>query len=220
MQEGHPGQRPAQLGPYSSLHPQSVLSASTARPGKGSPEHAVVSALRSWPQIRARDQGIGTICVSFKCGRHPSHPSRAAVLYLHPSSHQGSASTATELVTAAGGDSSGTGSGSSPQGLGTVQHAAKSQNFLLKTPFATSLRDAGFPSSAVLVWGLLLGTLLAGRHGWEGSLQRVKGAGSGLWNNPASFVSSAPVCPGWPAEIPAAPPTTAASSAEEPAGTC
>lgn len=42
----------------------------------------------------------------------------------------------------------------------------------------------------------------------------------GVWNNCCSFcLLSAPVCPRCAAEIPAAPPTTAASSAEEPAGT-
>lgn len=210
------GEHPAKLGPYNSPHPQSILSINTARLGNEHPEHDVVSALQSWPQIRARNQGIGTrcVCVSFKCGRHPLHPSRAAVRYLHPAPHQGSAGTASDV-----GDSSCRGhprgrEGRQPTGAGhSAARSHEPKMFLLKNPFATPSRDAGLPSS----WCTGLGAL-AGGHGGEGNLQGPGSLGFGI--TPPPFLSSLfPCAPGCPAEIPAAPPTTAASSAEEPAGT-
>lgn len=105
--------------------------------------------------------------------------------------------------------------------------------FGLKTPFPHPPGRPSSPEGMILVcWflGLLQGSLLEDTVGKQPLLGDMVGKGKcgvcrarlfGIWNNASSFyLLSSPArfslsC----AEIPAAPPTTAASSTEEPAGT-
>lgn len=109
---------------------------------------------------------------------------------------------------------------------------ATSQKFWFKKPFPTPSWEAQFPGGygpGVLVPGalarLLAGghgweTPLAGRHGWKGQTVCAGDRLFGIWNNASLFyLLSFPACFSLSCtEIPAAPPTTAASSTEEPAG--